>query len=246
MSRLTYDFHNHSCLSPCADNDATPSAIAGMGALAGYQVMALTDHNSCKNCPAFFRAAEAYGVVPIAGMELTTAEEIHVVCLFETLDDALRFDSIVEERRLMIRNKPETFGEQLIVDENDTVIGAEPHLLIVATDIPLDEVPELVDRCGGICYPAHIDRDAGGILAILGDFPPDAPFRIAELHDLTNAEPYRERYPMLASVSFLSSEDAHRLDGIRDAEAYLELEADTEDAAAVRAAVFKVLREGEF
>ncbi len=246
MSRLYYDFHNHSCLSPCADNDATPSAIAGMGALAGYQVMALTDHNSCKNCPAFFRAAEAYGIVPIAGMELTTAEEIHVVCLFPTLEDALAFDVCVDERRIRIKNKPETFGAQLIMDENDTVLGTEPHLLIVATTIALDEVPTLVETYGGVCYPAHIDRDAGGILAILGDFPPDVPFRLAELHDLANAESYRQRYPHLQSLSFLSSEDAHRLDGIRDAAAYLETDTEETDPAAIRNAVFRRLREGGF
>ncbi len=246
MSRLYYDFHNHSCLSPCADNDNTPSAIAGMGALAGYHVMALTDHNSCKNCPAFFRAAEAYGIVPIAGMELTTAEEIHVVCLFETLEDALAFDRDVEARRILIKNKPETFGEQWIVDENDSVIGTEPHLLIVATTISLDEVPSLVEAYNGVSYPAHIDRESGGILAILGDFPPDTPFRIAELHDLSNAAPYKERYPNLAALSFLSSEDAHALDGIRDAVAYLDTDTEATDGVSVRAAVFRILREGGF
>ncbi len=246
MSRYTYDFHNHSCLSPCADNDATPSAIAGMGALAGYRVMALTDHNSCKNCPAFFRAAEAYGIIPIAGMELTTAEEIHVVCLFPTLEDALAFDRTVGERRMMIKNKPETFGEQRIVDENDNVIGIDEHLLIVATTIALAEVPELVSQRNGVCYPAHIDRESGGILAILGDFPPDVPFRIAEFHDLANASSYRARYPALAGISFLSSEDAHRLDGIRDAEAYLSLDTEAEDGVSVRGAVFRLLREGGF
>lgn len=77
-----YDLHLHSCLSPCADNDMTPVNIAGMGMLNGLSVMALTDHNSCGNCPAFFEACRSYGITPVAGMELTTAEDIHVVCLF--------------------------------------------------------------------------------------------------------------------------------------------------------------------
>ncbi len=242
MSSFFYDFHNHSCLSPCADDDATPSAIAGMGALAGYQIMALTDHNSAKNCPAFFRAAEAYGVIPIAGMELTTAEEIHVVCLFETLDGALAFDLEVESRRIPIKNKPDMFGNQIIVDENDTQIGTDPHLLLVATTIPLDEVPALVERYGGIAYPAHIDRDSGGIIAILGDLPPDIPFRYAELHDMKNAEPLLQKYPRLANMTLLSSEDAHRLDGVRDAEATISLFVEREDANAVRKALFRKFR----
>ena len=83
MSRYYYDLHLHSCLSPCADNDMTPNNIAGMAALAGLQIAALTDHNSCKNCPAFFAACKRYGVVPVAGMELTTAEGIYLICLVE-------------------------------------------------------------------------------------------------------------------------------------------------------------------
>ena len=89
MNRYYYDFHIHSCLSPCADNDMTPNNIAGVCALAGLQIAALTDHNSTKNCPAFFKAAKKQGISPIAGMELTTAEDIHVVCLFERLEDAI-------------------------------------------------------------------------------------------------------------------------------------------------------------
>ena len=53
--RYYYDLHIHSCLSPCADNDMTPSNIAGMATIAGVQIVALTDHNTVKNCPAFFK-----------------------------------------------------------------------------------------------------------------------------------------------------------------------------------------------
>ncbi len=86
MNRYFYDFHLHSCISPCADNDMTPSNIAGMASLVGLNILALTDHNSVKNTPAFYEACKRFGIIPIAGMELTTAEEIHVVCLFETLE----------------------------------------------------------------------------------------------------------------------------------------------------------------
>ena len=91
MSSYYYDLHIHSCLSPCADNDMTPANIAGTATLAGIQIMALTDHNSVKNCPAFFKACKKYGVIPVPGMELTTAEDIHVVCLFDELDSAMAF-----------------------------------------------------------------------------------------------------------------------------------------------------------
>jgi len=70
MTRYYYDLHIHSCLSPCGDDDMTPNNIAGMAALKGLNIVALTDHNSTKNCPAFFEACKKQGIIPIAGMEL--------------------------------------------------------------------------------------------------------------------------------------------------------------------------------
>ena len=93
----------HSCLSPCGDDDMTPNNIAGMGVLNGLNIMALTDHNTTKNCPAFFKAAKKQGIIPIAGMELTTAEDIHAVCLFPDLESALLFSAEIENR--LIKDK---------------------------------------------------------------------------------------------------------------------------------------------
>ena len=103
--RLHYNvnFHIHSCLSPCADDEMTPMNIAGMAALGDYNIVALTDHNTTKNCPAFFAAAKAYGVIPIAGMELTTSEDIHAVCLFPTLESAMAFGEEVDALRIKIK-----------------------------------------------------------------------------------------------------------------------------------------------
>ena len=89
MISLTYDLHIHSCLSPCGDDDMTPANIAGMCAIKGLDVVALTDHNSSKNCPAFLAAAEEYGLLAIPGMEINTSEEVHAVCLFPTLEAAM-------------------------------------------------------------------------------------------------------------------------------------------------------------
>ena len=94
MAALYYDLHIHSCLSPCGSEDMTPYNIAAMAALKGLDVIAVTDHNSCKNCPAVLAAAKEYGVLALPGMELTTSEEVHAVCLFETLDAAMAFDDM--------------------------------------------------------------------------------------------------------------------------------------------------------
>lgn len=212
--KLYYDLHIHSCLSPCADNDMTPADIAGMGALNNLSVMALTDHNSCENCPAFFEACEFYGVTPIAGMELTTAEDIHIICLFKNLETAMDFSKMVYERIMPIRNKPEIFGEQIVADTDGQVVKHVDKLLIGATDISVEEVPSLVGEYDGICYPAHIDRESNGIIAILGDIPPEPGFYCAEIHDFGKLEEYKENYPICSEFTFVSSSDAHRISDI--------------------------------
>ena len=125
MSRYYYDLHVHSCLSPCADDDMTPANIAGMASLKGLTLLALTDHNSCGNCPAFFDACKAFGIVPVAGMELTTAEDIHLIVLFPTLEQAMDFDKEVHRRIIPVKNRPEIFGNQRIVDCDDNVLSEE-------------------------------------------------------------------------------------------------------------------------
>lgn len=242
MNRYHYDLHMHSCLSPCGDNDSTPNSIAGMCALSGIEIAALTDHNTSRNCPAFFKACKRYGVIPVAGMELTTAEDIHIVCLFETLDAALAFNDEVDKQRIRIPNRKEIFGDQLITDDEDNVIGEEPDLLINATNITIEQVPSLVSRFGGICHPAHIDRDANGIIAILGVFPEEPYFGCVEVHDMENLPALQEKYPVLKDKTVLECSDAHYLTQIRDAKAYFDLDDEPYSGDNVRKELFKVLK----
>ena len=242
MSRYTYDFHIHSCLSPCADNDMTPANIAGMATLAGIQIMALTDHNTVKNCPAFFKAAKQNGVIPIAGMELTTAEDIHVVCLFETLDEALTFGEEIEKHRILIKNRTDIFGDQFIMDEEDNVIGTDENLLSNATDISVDNVLKLVESFGGVCYPAHVDRTSNGIIATLGDFPPTPKFKCVEFHDKDKISEYKEKYSELSGKRALVSSDAHYLWDIRDADDFIEIDDEPYSSDLVRKRLFEILR----
>ena len=243
MGRYRYDFHVHSCLSPCGDADNTPNNIAGMAYLNGINIMALTDHNTSRNCPAFFAAARRYGVIPVAGMELTTSEDIHAVCLFERLEDALAFNDEVDTRRVRIKNREDIFGEQLILDENDNVVGREEDLLINATTIALDEAPILAAKYGGICYPAHIDKQANGAIEILGDFPHYAGFRIAEIHDREKIQTYVETYG-LQGMRIMVSSDAHYLHQLREGDEndWFDLDDNLEGEEQVLSKLFEDLR----
>ena len=241
MQRYYYDLHIHSCLSPCGDEDNTPNNSAGMASISELNIVALTDHNTCKNCPAFFAAAEKYGIIPIAGMELTTSEDIHVVCIFETLSDAQRFDSYIETQRIKIKNRPEFFGEQLILNSEDELIGKEEFLLSNATLISIENVKELVSSYGGVCYPAHIDRNSNGIIAVLGAIPPDTDFNLFELHDGDKINEYSEKHGIQKN-KFIISSDAHCLTDMRDKEFYFDLDTDGESHDEVRRKLFELLR----
>lgn len=242
MNRYYYDFHIHSCLSPCGDDDMSPANIVGTATLAGLNIVALTDHNTAKNCPAFFKVAKKYGIVAVAGMELTTSEDIHIICLFEKLDDAMSFDKEIEKHRVLVQNRSEIFGKQQILDEEDRVVGEEEFLLINATNISVENVSEVVSSFGGICFPAHIDRESNGIVSVLGSFPEDYDFNCYEIYNADSYDEYEKQFPHLKSKLRLIGSDAHFLWDIRDAKDYIELDDEPYSSELVRKRLFEYLR----
>lgn len=216
MKPFYYDMHIHTCLSPCGDDDMTPANIVGMSALKGLDVIAITDHNSCKNCAAAIKLGEEYGITVIPGMELTTAEEVHVVCLFPTLEKALEFDKYVEKHILPIPNQPETFGKQQIMNEHDEVIGEFPTLLISATDISYDDVYDLLQAYEGIMIPAHIDKTSFSLISNLGFVPPDSNFTVFEVKNMQNLHALTASNPSLSSKKVITNSDAHYLEYISE------------------------------
>ncbi|MDF2540873.1 MAG: putative metal-dependent phosphoesterase family [Herbinix sp.] len=221
MVKLSYDLHIHSCLSPCGDEDMTPGNIVGMAAIKELDVIAVTDHNSCKNCPAVMELVKEYDIVAIPGMELCTQEEVHVLCLFADLQDAMDFDSYVSSRLLRIPNDEQIFGKQEIYDAKDCKIGTEPYLLINAADIPFDELKELMKKFHGIAIPAHMDKNTNSLLSNLGFIPPDSDFTCAELKDIGKREDLTGRNPYLKKCNIITNSDAHSLGLIHEPVYYL-------------------------
>ncbi len=216
---LSYDLHIHSCLSPCGDDDMTPGNIVGMAAIKGLDVIAVTDHNSCRNCPAVLKLAEQYGVLAIPGMELTTAEEVHAVCLFSELSAAMEFDRFVYGKLMKFPNREEIFGKQQIMNEEDICIGTEPNLLINSTELSFDELWDIVTgQYGGVMIPAHIDKNANSLISNLGFVPPESQFRTAELHDMAALEELKKSNPYLEQCRIICDSDAHYLEHIHEPE----------------------------
>ena len=241
MNKYYYDLHIHSCLSPCGDDDMTPNNIAGMAALNGLNIVALTDHNSCKNCPAFFEACRKQGLIPIAGMELSSAEDIHFVCLFPELEQAMEFDRVIDQHLPDIKNRPEIFGNQQILDGEDEQTSEEDKLLVAATDLWAADAIALARSYGAHVRPAHIDRTSNGMIAILGDVPEDYNFNFVEFRDRANIEGYFEKYPSLRGASTLVCSDAHHLWDINEAENFFMIDDEPYSSANVRRKLFEIL-----
>lgn len=225
-----YDLHLHSCLSPCGDMDMTPNNLVNMAKLLGLDVIALTDHNTSLNCEAAMKVGEAVGILVIPGMELTTAEDIHAVCLFPTLEKALAFSEYVDNNRIKIKNKTQIYGRQVIMNEDDEEVGEIEHLLLPASFITITEAYEKAKEFGGICYPAHIDRDSLSILSVLGEIDPACGFKTAELADLSKLDTLKEQHPILNTLHIVNCSDAHYLENMREAQNTLELPALTREA----------------
>jgi hypothetical protein len=132
------------------------------------EVMALTDHNSSLNCPAFAKLCPQFGIIPIFGMEATTSEEIHVLCLFTSLEASLTFSEFAYSILTPFLNNPEKTGDQVYVDEEDNIEGEVEYYLVNPLDMSIDDIGGKVAEYGGIVIPAHVDRPAFSMASQLG------------------------------------------------------------------------------
>ena len=168
-------------------------------------------------------------------------EDIHLVCLFPELESALEFDNSIDPFRTPFPNRVDIFGHQMIMDGDDNVIGIEENFLPVATGIDLDNAVKLVNEYGGICYPAHIDRQANGIIATLGTLPETPKFSCVEFHNAENREEYVKKYS-LENKRILVSSDTHYLTDIRDENDWLDIDDEPYSGSLVRKRLFEMLR----
>ncbi|MCI8920649.1 MAG: PHP domain-containing protein [Acutalibacter sp.] len=220
MAEYRYDFHIHSCLSPCGDNDMTPSNIAGMAALMGLDIIAITDHNTSKNAASVMAAGQEAGVLVIPGMELCTAEEAHIVCLFETLEGAMGFDGYIYKNMPHIANKAEIFGEQRMLSWSDELVGQEENLLLVSSFVGVDDVCALAKEYGGIALPAHVNRDSYSVIAALGSLPPEVGFAAFEATRDCDMEALFRTNPELEGLKVVRDSDSHYLETLAESEAH--------------------------
>ncbi len=216
--KVYYDFHIHSALSPCADNENTPESIVAMASVKGLNAIAVCDHNAISNVLAAMECGEAFGVTVLPGIEIQTSEEIHVVALFKNFSDLQQFYYTLSFPP--IKNDENTFGEQLIIDSDNNIVGKEERMLLLGANQGIYEVTQSIIDMDGKAILAHIDREANGILAILGAIPEDLPFSLIEFSSTASAE-IRGQYSNFKSIT---NSDAHYLTDISSAENFIEAE----------------------
>lgn len=218
-----YDLHMHTALSPCGDPDMTPNNIVNMSLINGLDIIAVTDHNSAENVCAVMEAAKNTELCVVPGMEVATQEEFHSICLFETLSQVLELQQYVYSVLPPVKNKPEIFGVQHIMDMQDNVVGECDKLLISAAEISVYELAEFVKKIHGAMLPAHIDRQSYSIIMSLGFIPEDLPIKYVEISKATVPEILYAKNTYLQRYKYIQSSDAHYLENISEAQNQIDL-----------------------
>ncbi len=201
--------HIHTVLSPCADLEMSPDVILAEAIKQRIDIIAITDHNSTLQVATVKRMAEGMNISVFGGVEVNTKEEVHALAYFGN-DDALNaFQTYIDQHLPVVENKPELFGDQVVVNEKNEIVYEEKRLLINALNVGLDQVEKKVHALGGIFIPAHVGRKANGIVSQLGMIPDDLSCDALEVTSTNNMRNLKLRFGRNNDVVWVSNSDAH-------------------------------------
>jgi hypothetical protein len=185
-----------------------PSAVVEKSIAEKLDIIAICDHNASENMQFVLRLAEGKSLTILPGIEITSSEEVHLLALFDTLDDLKKIQDIIYDH-LSGTNREEVFGCQAIVNDLDEVEGFNDKFLLGATKLPLLDIIHLIHSFGGLAIASHIDRESFSIISQLGFIDQDIPLDALEITRQTGIRGARIKYPELARFPFIESSDAH-------------------------------------
>lgn len=212
MNSYLAELHIHTVVSPCAGIEMIPPLIVQEALNRHINLIAITDHNSTANISAVQKAARDTGLTVLPGMELQTREEVHLLCLFDTLAQSAAWRELVQAHMPPLENNIEFFGEQFVVDETGEFIRRETQLLLTSANLSLQEAVTEVTQLGGLAIPAHVNRQAFSLIANLGFIPPDLPFAALEISRHLSPAEARNKFPQLRLYPLIQNGDVHYLD----------------------------------
>jgi len=223
MIPVYYDLHIHTALSPCADDDMTPNDIVGMALFNGLDIIAITDHNTLANAKSVITAAKAAKarfnkeLIVLPGIEVSTAEEVHVLCLFKSIEASSDFEAELALNYSKQINRTDIFGDQILYDASDNITGKMERMLIAPTVISFDDLYFMTHKHDGAFVPAHVDRDSFSVISNLGFLPPDLDIKTVEITLRGAEQGYGKRNAeMFPKCKMISSSDAHQLGAISE------------------------------
>jgi len=219
---VKFDLHIHSCLSPCANLEMAPSEIVRKAVSSGMDGIALTDHQSARNTPAIAECARRAGIKCLFGMEVQTAEEVHTLALFDTVEQALEMTEWVYAAMPKRVNDPETFGDQPVVTWDDDIVEMEWRILAMGCRRTIPETATKVHSLGGLYIAAHVDRANHSVIGTLGMIPepmveserqPDGG-RFFDAVELSRTADESTWLPKIGDYAVTRSSDAHNIEDV--------------------------------
>lgn len=211
LAEYPADFHIHTCLSPCADDEMIPINILNMAKLMGIKILGICDHNSAGNINAMLQMAQDYDVLVIPGMEVQSVEEVHMLCFFESLCKVLEWQEYVYRSLPPIKNNPRYFGHQWFVDDQGNILGEENRMLLTSTLLTVEEISQKVSELKGLLIPAHVDRMHYSIVGQLGFIPEKLKIDAVEFSKAITEEEFRKTFCDMNKYTLITSSDAHCL-----------------------------------
>lgn len=215
MKLVGMDLHIHSALSPCGGLEMTPPKIFEKARQIGLDALVIADHNTAENQKYFLECAKTVNIQVLPGMEVQSKEDVHILCIFDTLDQVLALQELVYDHLPPIKNKREIFGEQVIVDCQGNMVGEVERLLLTGTNISVDEIAINVRKIGGLALPAHIDRPAFSLWSHLGFIPEYLGFVGVELTHHLPRNKEQMKYLEDKNLGIVISSDAHWLNQLQ-------------------------------
>ena len=210
------DLHIHTVLSPCGDLEMSPTAIVGRALERGLDMIAISDHNTTRQVKVTQQVGREHGLFVLGGVEVTSQEETHCLCYFNDDRQLDAFQTFLDAHLPQIPNDEERFGYQLIVDENEEIVGEEPYHLLNAIDVDIDGIYDEVHRIGGLFVPAHINKGTTSLMSQLGFVPPDLRADGLEINFRTTKEEMLKKFAYLKRFNFITDSDAHFIDNVGD------------------------------
>lgn len=214
MKRFKADLHIHTILSPCASLEMSPKNIVRKAIESELDIIGITDHNSTRQCEIVMKEAAKEGLSVYPGVEMTTREEIHCLAYFMSLENLREFQIYLDKYLPFIKNDPQLFGDQVVVDENENIVFEEEKLLISALQIGIDKLEKIVHDLNGIFIPAHVNKPKDSLISQLGFIPTDLKVDALEITKHIKSNDFRTMNKVSDQITIIKNSDSHMLESI--------------------------------